>query len=313
MINYNSLGLSIAVTNQRIHAISNKGMEDKEIGLHLKREDEIHSVVSGNKFRKLKYNLMAAITEEKKTLLTFGGAFSNHIAATASAGKMCGLRTIGVIRGEELVSKIEDNPTLKYAQDCGMLFKFISRTAFRNKEDAHFISELKNEFGDFYLIPEGGTNTLAVKGCEEILTKSDACFDYVCAPVGTGGTLAGLINSSKPGQQVLGFSALKGDFLKQDISKFAKQNNWKLVTEYHFGGYAKINVDLITFINQFKKDHNIALDPVYTGKMMFGLLDMIKNGYFPKGSKILAIHTGGLQGIKGMNARLKKKNLPVIQ
>ncbi|WP_044405098.1 1-aminocyclopropane-1-carboxylate deaminase/D-cysteine desulfhydrase [Lacinutrix sp. Hel_I_90] len=288
-------------------------MEDNEIELHLKREDEIHSLVSGNKFRKLKYNVMAAIKEEKKTLLTFGGAFSNHIAATASAGKMCGLHTIGVIRGEELVSKIEDNPTLRYAQDCGMLFKFISRTDFRNKEDAHFISELQNEFGDFYLIPEGGTNALAVKGCEEILTKPDASFDYVCAPVGTGGTLTGLINSSKPGQQVLGFSALKGDFLKQDISKFAKRNNWKLITEYHFGGYAKINVDLITFINQFKKDHNIALDPVYTGKMMFGLMDMIKNGYFPKGSKILAIHTGGLQGIKGMNARLKKKNLPVIQ
>ncbi|WP_055434607.1 1-aminocyclopropane-1-carboxylate deaminase/D-cysteine desulfhydrase [Lacinutrix algicola] len=284
-----------------------------DIELYVKREDAIHPIISGNKYRKLKYNIEAAKNEGKNTLLTFGGAFSNHIAAVAEVGSVYNLKTIGIIRGEELVSKIKDNPTLKHAQDCGMQFKFISRTDFRNKEDLNFIENLKNEFGEFYNIPEGGTNSLAVKGCEEILTEEDSSFDYICAPVGTGGTLAGLINSIKANQQVLGFSALKGDFLQEDISKFAKQDNWKLITDYHFGGYAKINNELITFINVFKALNNIRLDPVYTGKMLFGIQDMINNNYFPKGSKILVIHTGGLQGIAGMNNRLKQKNLPLIQ
>ena len=284
-----------------------------DVELFIKREDAIHPIISGNKYRKLKYNIEAAKIEGKHTLLTFGGAFSNHIAAVAEAGRVYNLKTIGVIRGEELSSKINDNATLKYAQDCGMQFKFISRTDFRNKEDLDFIGNLKKEFGDFYAIPEGGSNTLAVKGCEEILTKADSNFNYICAPVGTGGTLAGLINASKSNQQVLGFSALKGDFLQEDISKFAKQDNWKLITDYHFGGYAKINAELITFMNAFKALNNVRLDPVYTGKMLFGIQDMINKDYFPKGSKILVIHTGGLQGITGMNSRLKQKNLPLIQ
>lgn len=286
---------------------------EKEVNLFVKREDAIHPIISGNKYRKLKYNIEEAKNEGKSTLLTFGGAFSNHIAAVAEVGRIYNFKTIGVIRGEELISKINDNSTLKYAQDCGMQFKFISRTDFRNKEDLNFTERLKSEFGDFYNIPEGGTNALAVKGCEEILTKVDSCFDYICAPVGTGGTLAGLINSSKPNQQVLGFSALKGDFLQEDISKFAKQDNWKLITDYHFGGYAKINNELITFVNAFKALNNIRLDPVYTGKMLFGIQDMINKNYFPKESKVLIIHTGGLQGVAGMNNRLKQKNLPLIQ
>ncbi|WP_299889582.1 1-aminocyclopropane-1-carboxylate deaminase/D-cysteine desulfhydrase [uncultured Lacinutrix sp.] len=295
--------------NQQVIVVGNSYL----IELEIKREDEIHSIISGNKYRKLKYNLIAAKNEEKNVLLTFGGAFSNHIAATASVGKAFGFKTIGIIRGEELKDKIEGNSTLSYAKQCGMTFKFISRTDFKKKGDSYFIETLKNEFGDFYLIPEGGTNALAIKGCEEILTEGDSDFNYVCAPVGTGGTLAGLINCSKPSQQVLGFSALKGDFLKQDISKFAIKNNWELITDYHFGGYAKINSELITFINQFKKQNNIQLDPVYTGKMMFGIFDLIKKGFFPKGSKILAIHTGGIQGIQGMNTLLKKRQLPLIQ
>ena len=289
---------------------TNFGLDFK---LEIKREDLIHPIISGNKYRKLKYNITFAKKQNLNTLLTFGGAFSNHIAATAAAGKAYGFKTIGIIRGEELINGIDNNPTLKYAKQCGMVFKFISRTDYRNKEELHFIESLKNEFGDFYLIPEGGTNVLAVKGCEEILNETDMGFDYICTSVGTGGTLAGLINCSKPSQQVLGFSTLKGDFLQEDISKFAKKDNWKLITNYHFGGYAKINEELIAFINQFKLRNDIQLDPIYTGKMMFGIFDMIKNGYFSKGSKILAIHTGGLQGIKGMNTLLKKKNLPLIQ
>ena len=282
------------------------------VSLYIKREDLIHPIISGNKYRKLKYNIAFAETLNQDTLLTFGGAFSNHIAAVAEAGRVYGLKTIGIIRGEELNDKVLDSPTLKFAQSCGMQFKFISREAFRLKGTQSFYEKIKKEFGDFYLIPEGGTNDLAVKGCEEILTETDRKFNYICASVGTGGTLSGLINNSNTAQKVLGFSALKGDFLKEDISKFAKQDNWQLMTAYHFGGYAKINAELVTFINSFKKQNNIALDPVYTGKMMFGIYDLIKRDYFEPNSEILVIHTGGLQGIVGMNKRLKQKQQQLI-
>lgn len=297
------------------HSINQSVLLSKKNGveLHIKREDLIHPIISGNKFRKLKYNISEAETKGFSTLLTFGGAFSNHIAATAAAGKAFGFKTIGVIRGEELFDKIDGNPTLRYAKSCGMQFKFVSREAFRTKTSEAFIEDLEKEFDAFYFVPEGGTNSLAIKGCEEILTESDKGFNYICSSVGTGGTIAGIVNSSKPSQQVLGFSALKGDFLIEDISKFAKQNNWKLISDYHFGGYAKINKDLVSFINQFKSKYNIPLDPVYTGKMLFGIMDMIDKGYFSKGSKILAIHTGGLQGIEGMNTRLKQRKLPVLK
>lgn len=283
-----------------------------DVALCVKREDSIHPFVSGNKYRKLKYNLIEAKNKGFKTLLTFGGAYSNHIAAVASAGQIQGFKTIGVIRGEELFDEIDNNPTLSFAKQNGMQFKFVSRADYRNKTTQKFIDNLKEEFGAFYLIPEGGTNILAIKGCEEILTNYDAHFDFICTAVGTGGTVSGLIKASKPNQQVLGFSALKGDFLKEDISKFVTKTNWNLISDYHFGGYAKINEALISFINDFKADYQIPLDPVYTGKMMFGIFDLIDKGFFPKGSKILAIHTGGLQGIAGMNAILKKKNLQII-
>lgn len=294
--------------NEQIHLPEKLGIE-----LFIKREDKIHSFVSGNKYRKLKYNLLEADKMGFKTLLTFGGAYSNHIAAVASAGVILGFKTIGVIRGDELENAVNSNPTLSFAKDCGMQFKFVSRESYRTKTTNTFIEKLKAEFGNFYLVPEGGTNDLAIKGCEEILNYRDKNFDYICCAVGTGGTVAGVINCSKPSQQVLGFPALKGDFLHQDISKFATKNNWKLITDYHFGGYAKINEELVSFINQFKNKNNIPLDPVYTGKMMYGIFDLIEKGYFPKGTKILAIHTGGLQGISGMNAVLKKKNLQIIE
>ena len=293
--------------NERVNLPKTKGVE-----LYVKREDQIHAFVSGNKYRKLKYNLLEAEKSGYKTLLTFGGAFSNHIAAVASAGHLIGFKTIGVIRGDELESKISENATLNFAQENGMQFKFVSREIYRSKTSESFLKSLEAEFGDFYVIPEGGTNELAVKGCQEILYPEDFNFDYICCSVGTGGTISGLINGSKPSQQVLGFPALKGDFLKEDISKFATQTNWKLITDYHFGGYAKINDELVAFINQFKSDYSLPLDPVYTGKMLFGIMDLIEQNYFPKGSKILAIHTGGLQGIEGMNAHLRKKNLSEI-
>ena len=287
-------------------------LPNNTVEFYVKREDKIHPFVSGNKYRKLKYNLLEAKNNGFDTLLTFGGAFSNHIAAVASAGNAFGFKTIGIVRGEELGNKISENSTLSFAKENGMQFKFVSRELYRNKTSESFLNDLKEEFGDFYLIPEGGTNKLAIKGCEEILNTEDKTFDYICCAVGTGGTISGLINCSEPSQQVLGFPALKGDFLKEDISKFATQTNWKLITDYHFGGYAKINEELVTFINQFKIDNQVSLDPVYTGKMLFGIMDLINKNYFPKGSKILVIHTGGLQGVEGMNAILRKKFLPII-
>ena len=287
-------------------------ISNKNISLFIRREDLIHPFISGNKFRKLKYNLVQAKVENHDTLLTFGGAFSNHIAATAFAGKEYGFKTIGIIRGDELESKILINPTLKFAQECGMQFKFVTREKYRHKTEAHFIENLKDEFGDFYYVPEGGTNEFAVQGCEEILTQDDSQYDFICSAVGTGGTISGIINSSFPHQKVLGFSALKGDFLNDEIRKFVQNENWELITDYHFGGYGKVNPALIAFVNQFYKENQIPLDPIYTGKMVFGVIDLISANYFPDDSKILLIHTGGIQGIAGMNLKLKAKKLPII-
>lgn len=283
------------------------------IKLTIKREDLLHPHISGNKFRKLKYNVIEAKKQNADKLLTFGGAYSNHIAATAAAGKEYGVATIGVIRGEEIANKIDANPTLSFARDCGMQFEFISREAYRNKTAPEYIEELHKKFGAFYLLPEGGTNELAVKGCEEIVTDEDKFFTHITCAIGTGGTISGIINSTFSDQKILGFPALKHAGLSADIAKFAKQDNWELIEDYHFGGYGKINETLVDFINKFLEETNVPLDPVYTGKMVFGVMDMVNKGYFPENSNILMIHTGGLQGIAGMNRELTRKKLPLIK
>ena len=284
------------------------------IELFIKREDKLHPIISGNKFRKLKYNIQEAKRLGHTTLLTFGGAFSNHILAVAGAGAEFGFKTIGVIRGEELECKINENPTLAQTQELGMQFHFVSRTAYRDKESSSFISFLCEKFGNFYLVPEGGTNDLAIKGCEEILTSEDkSYFTHIACAVGTGGTISGLINSSTEKQQLIGFSSLKGAFLSEVIRNFVVKTNWSISDAYHFGGYGKVNDELIQFLNSFYTQTSIPLDPVYTGKMVFGVLDLIEKGYFPPNAKILMIHTGGLQGIKGMNFALKNKNKEILQ
>lgn len=290
--------------------------KERNITLFVKREDLLHPQVSGNKYRKLKYNFQQAKVLQIERVLTFGGAYSNHIAAVAAAGKMLGFKTIGIIRGEELGEPpgrtLRKNPTLHFAATQGMHLQFITRASYRLKNEPEFLEKLKEQFGDFYLIPEGGTNYLAVKGCEEILGSAEKDFDVVCCPVGTGGTIAGIINSSNENQHIIGFPALKGDFLKEEIRKYTFAQNWRLQHNYHFGGYAKVSTDLVQFINEFKLKYQIALDPVYTGKMFFGIFDMIEKGAISENSRILAIHTGGLQGIAGMNELLKQKSLPTI-
>ena len=285
---------------------------NQSIHLTVKREDLHGDGISGNKLRKLKYNVAKAKADGYTKIVTFGGAYSNHILAASYIKKNYGIDVIGVIRGEELIDKINENPTLCKAQINGMQFHFISREKYRDKMAPDFLCELKDEFGDFYLLPEGGTNELAIKGCEEILTINDENFDFICCAVGTGGTIAGLINASAKNQQVIGFSALKGDFLKDDVAALVTKRNWEIQTDYHFGGYAKITTELVSFINEFKSETGIQLDPIYNGKMMFGIYDLMKKGYFPENTSILAIHTGGLQAIEGMNTLLKKKGMQLI-
>ncbi len=287
-------------------------LEEKRVSLFLKREDQIHPIISGNKYRKLKYNILEAQALEYEKLITFGGAYSNHIAATAFAGRIAKLKTIGIVRGEELASNWKENPTLKLANEQGMLFKFVTRKEYKLKEDPQFIKALEREFGTFYLLPEGGTNSLAVKGCEEIVTANERAFDFICCCVGTGGTIAGIINASNTRQKILGFPTVKDNFLKKDIRNFAWKENWDLLTDYHFGGYGKVTEELILFINKFKAQTQVSLDPIYTGKMLFGILDLVRKDFFPAGTRILAIHTGGLQGILGMNIILKRKKLPLL-
>lgn len=291
-------------------------LKSKNTHLFILREDLTHPEISGNKWRKLKYNLLEAQEKGFKQLLTFGGAYSNHIAATAAAGRDFGIKTIGIIRGEETLPL---NTTLQTAKDNGMVFKYVSRSQYRenNKYEESFLAALNEEFGNFYIVPEGGSNAFAVNGCTEIINNITIDFDVICSACGTGGTLAGIIASTE--KQVLGFPALKGgEFLKEDIQKLItayaihynielKNNNWSLVTDYHFGGYAKITAELVEFVQQFKIKHHILLDLIYTGKMLFGLFDMIKNSNRLDNKTIIAVHTGGIQGNKGFDERLSIK------
>jgi 1-aminocyclopropane-1-carboxylate deaminase len=281
--------------------ISNPLLKEKKIQLFVKRIDLIHPFISGNKWFKLKYNLAEAEMQGFNTLLTFGGAYSNHISATAFAAQEKGINSIGIIRGEE---HLPLNPTLRFAIDNGMKLHYISRSNYKEKTSANFLEALRNQFGDFYLIPEGGTNELAIQGAKEILDKNDI-QDYICCPIGNGGTIAGIINASNDQQTVIGFPAIKGfEQLEKDINNWTNSSNCIFINDYVGNGYAKINKDLVVFINEFNARHNISLDTIYTGKMMIGILDLVAKDYFPKGSSILAIHTGGLQGNKGMSERL---------
>ena len=283
-------------------------LSEKGIQLSFKREELLFPGISGNKYRKLKYNIQAAKAAKQHTLLTFGGAFSNHIAAVAYAGAVHGFKTIGVIRGEELAS-LPLNPTLEKAKSHGMSFHFVTREAYREKHRLQFVAKLQETFGHFYLIPEGGTNALAVKGCTEILHELDTKFTHISVAVGTGGTLSGLAEAAFDHQEILGFPALKGAFLQKDICNFTQQNNWSLFESYHFGGYAKVTPSLVHFANQFNIDTGVVLDPIYTAKMVFGVMDLIANDYFESGAYILMIHTGGLQAIEGMNEKLQRQGI----
>lgn len=288
------------------------GFDLNNCSVHIRREDLIHPFVSGNKYRKLKYNIQSALEQGCEQLLTFGGAYSNHILATAVAAKSAGMTSIGFIRGEELKKSAGKNPTLKTAHEFGMEFQFISRNAYREKENPEFLDILRKQYPKAYILPEGGNNSLAIKGCEEILQPEDKEFRLITTAVGTGGTMAGIVKSSFPHQKVLGYSVLNGTFQQENLLKFTQKKNYFITDAYNFGGYAKVDKKLIEFINEFKEETGIPLDPIYTGKMLYGVRECIKNEFFDENSRILAIHTGGLQGIAGMNSLLSKRKSPKI-
>lgn len=269
---------------------------DAPILLTIRRLDQIHPQISGNKFFKLKYNFLAAQQQGKTTLITFGGAFSNHIAATAYAANRFGFQSIGIIRGEELATQ-PLNHTLAMAQKLGMQLHFVSRKDYRLKDSAAYLNALEMQYPNSYIIPEGGTNAFAIQGCTEILSADDLnTYDVICCAVGTGGTITGLIEASTAQQQILGFSALKGDFFSTDVAQMTEKRNWKILDHYCCGGYAKTTIELLQFIENFEKKYQIPLEPIYTGKMLLGIFDLISRHYFAKNSRILVIHSGGLQG-----------------
>lgn len=291
----------------------------REVQLLLKRDDLLYHPAApewcGNKWRKLKFNLLQAAASGHQRLLTFGGAFSNHILAVAAAGQLTGFETIGIIRGEP---EAADNPTLSKARAYGMHLHFLSRAAYRQKDDPEFVRGLEREYGSVYILPEGGTNAYALEGCvelaQEISTQCDSKLpDAVACACGTGGTLAGLIRGFSGKTRMLGLPVLKGDFMTQNIRSLLSENdpgNWQIIPDYHFGGYAKHQPELLEFIRQQYEEQGIMLDPVYTGKMLFGVYDLIAKGAFPPGTTLLSIHTGGLQGNIGMNQRLGSALLP---
>ena len=264
--------------------------------ISIKRLDLVHPQISGNKFFKLKYNLLAAQQQGYKKLLTFGGAYSNHIAATAYAAQLFDFESLGIIRGEELASK-PLNLTLNTAQQFGMQLQFVMRETYRQKQSPAYLAQLQQDYPEYYVIPEGGTNPLAIQGCTEILSDADRQnYALICCAVGTGGTIAGLIEASHSQQQVLGFFALKGDFLCREIQQLTEKRNWQITDQYCCGGYAKTTPELLQFIRTFEQQYNIPLEQIYTGKMLLGLIDLIQQGTFPKDHRILVIHSGGLQG-----------------
>ena len=283
-----------------------------KVRLFIKREDLTHPEISGNKYWKMFYNVKKYLEKEvsERKIITFGGAFSNHIAAAAALGNEFGIKTLGVIRGNELEDSWQENPTLFSAHQNGMSFRFVTRETYRYKE--RLMAELQEEFPESLVVPEGGTNENAVEGIQYMLTDETNDFDYICSAVGTGGTVSGLSKFAQPHQKIIGFKAVKDNSLENRIKNLSKKDNFTLV-DASDGGFGKITDENVRFINEFYQYFGIVLEPVYTGKMLRKIFEMIEDDYFPANSKILAFHTGGLQGIVGANEMLKKKNRNLIK
>ncbi|CAA7386989.1 D-cysteine desulfhydrase [Chryseobacterium fistulae] len=284
---------------------------NKKVRLFMKREDLIHPQISGNKYWKLFHNVNNYLDKNPKRpyIISFGGAFSNHISAVSAIGSIAGIPTLGIIRGEELKDRWRDNPTLLFSRRNGMNLKFVTREEYRHKDK--LTEFLQYEFPEALIIPEGGTNKEAVAGIKMMLNNETKDFDYLCTAVGTGGTIAGISMFCEGNQKVIGFKVVDDTSLDNKIFELTSRKNFNLI-DSSFGGYGKIKDENVTFINDFKEEFKIPLEPIYTGKMMQKIFELIDANYFPENSKILCFHTGGLQGIEGANLLLEKQNRNLI-
>jgi len=296
-----------------LQRIEHELFHEHGVELYIKREDLVHPQISGNKWYKLKHNLQYAKQQGYTRLVSFGGAFSNHLHALAYAGQQFSFETLGFVRGERIEPL---NPTLADAEQWGMRLEFLNRSDYRQRRDAEFVAQLVEPFQPCFIIPEGGANQWALAGCAEIVAgiKSQLSdFDYVCLPCGTGATLAGVVAALDERVEVFGFSALKGATslageIAAMIAEFSDTNTtqWQLVDKFHCGGFAKITPELVAFMQNWQQQTGVALDPIYTGKMMLGLCELVKRGYFPAGAKVVTVHTGGMQGVRGMQAQMQR-------
>ena len=279
-----------------LQPLNDSFLKEKNLKVFVLRDDLIHPYISGNKGRKLKYNIEEFRKQKKEYLVTFGGAYSNHIVATAAAGKESGIKTIGIIRGDE--HNIKTNPVLRFAHACGMELLFVSREKYRALRGniLSLYSILQKPDSELFVLPEGGSNELAVKGCREIPDDILIDFDILCCACGTGATIAGIINGLKSHQEALGISVLRAkESLAETINKYSgSKNNYNLVDDYHFGGYAKSTDELIAFCKKFSDQHQIPVEPVYTGKLFYGIYDLAKKSFFDGSKTIVAVHTGGI-------------------
>lgn len=285
----------------------------KHIEVYLQRDDLLHKDVSGNKWRKLKYALKDYDRETYDGILSFGGAFSNHLAATAAACHLLDIPFVAFVRGEKPNGL---NSTLAFIESSGAKIEWLNRTDFKELRDKGWPNPDLERYSNFMVIPEGGRSDLAIKSCEEITENWEGqAYDFACCSIGTGTTFSGLVNSLTGLQtKCLGFVMLKDQgYLTKEIEGMTTGNNYELIRDYHFNGFGKVTDELIDFLNRFYEKNKIPLDPIYTGKMMYGIANLAENDFFPVGSKIIAIHTGGLQGIKGCNEQRRKKNKSILE
>ncbi|MDD5578996.1 MAG: pyridoxal-phosphate dependent enzyme [Methylobacter sp.] len=293
------IGLEETFSESVLAKINDAMLDQYGIELWLKRDDLLHPVISGNKWRKLKYSLNHALALDAETVISMGGAYSNHLHALAYIGNITGLKTIGFIRGEQPETL---TPTLTDMQNWGMELRFISRSDYRILRQYKDWFDLPGFKRGQYWLPEGGAQTLALKGVGELVREIEIPYDIACVSCGTGTTLAGIVDAIPAHISVMGFAALKNaGFLLNDVHQLLSRhcNNWRINLDYHFGGFAKTNIELLSFINDFELRTLIPLEPVYTGKMMYALYDLIRKHHFRRGQRIIAIHTGGLQGKRG--------------
>ncbi len=297
-----------------LHEIKDRVFETAGVQVFVKRDDlakplgsNFDAEFAGNKWRKLKYNIEVFKADPELPILSFGGAYSNHLYALAAVSEHYEFSTIAIVRGEE---EAANNPTLSFCRARGMQLLFVSRSEYRRRWEATYLEDLRARLGDFHLLPEGGSNQLALRGMRELVEecRSVQAFSHICCPVGTGASLAGIISGLQQEEYAIGFSALKGNFLAKQVQSFLEvegrvSEQWHVETGHHFGGYAKHNEALVQFMRHFYTTQEIRLDPIYTAKMFAGLYQLLRDDYFPRGSKIVLVHTGGLQGINGFEAR----------